>query len=170
MYLLQLWCEPMTHCHVKLLVYYYCIYVVLIDINQWVVMQERTTDDSKESESLKQLLTARMQEFIEEMLIPHFGGMMTFVKECETAFDRGNIEALKSQERTSEHCWCFSTRFSYMKLLLFCCWFQTAISRAWYCIPDYQYTADPVFYTVWNKYFFTQLFSPTYTLCHCYSL
>ena len=67
-------------------------------------MQERTTDDSKESESLKQLLTARMQEFIEEMLIPHFGGMMTFVKECETAFDRGNIEALKSQERTSEHC------------------------------------------------------------------
>ncbi|KAI0213670.1 Vacuolar protein sorting-associated protein 52-like [Lamellibrachia satsuma] len=63
------------------------------------VLIERTTDDSKESESLKQLLTARMQEFIEEMLIPHFGGMMTFVKDCEADFDKGNIEALKSQER-----------------------------------------------------------------------
>ena len=63
-------------------------------------LQERTTDDSKESESLKQLLTARMQEFIEEMLIPHFGGMMTFVKDCEAAFDRGNIDILKSYEST----------------------------------------------------------------------
>ena len=61
-------------------------------------LQERTTDDSKESESLKQLLTARMQEFIEEMLIPHFGGMMAFVKDCEGAFDRGNIDILKSYE------------------------------------------------------------------------
>ena len=40
-------------------------------------------DDSKESESFQQLLNSRTQEYVEEILAPHFGGMMAFVKECE---------------------------------------------------------------------------------------
>ena len=63
------------------------------------VIMERTTDDSKESESFKELLTARTQEFIEEILIPHFGDLITFVKEAESCAERGQLEMYKHQER-----------------------------------------------------------------------
>ena len=63
-----------------------------------LILQERATDDSKESESFKELLTARTQEFIEEILSPHFGGMITFVKEAESMMERGAADSLKSQE------------------------------------------------------------------------
>jgi len=62
------------------------------------VWQERTTDDCKESECLKELLSARTHEYIEEVLQPHFGGMITFVKDCEVAAERGNVDHLKAQE------------------------------------------------------------------------
>lgn len=67
--------------------------------HELIFLQERTTDDSKESESFKELLAARTQEFIEEILTPHFGGMMTFVKEAELLQERGQLDALKNQER-----------------------------------------------------------------------
>ncbi|ELT91956.1 hypothetical protein CAPTEDRAFT_183678 [Capitella teleta] len=63
------------------------------------VIMERTTDDSKESEGFKELLAARTQEFIEEILTPHFGGMMMFVKEAEVLQERGQLDILKNQER-----------------------------------------------------------------------
>ncbi|XP_053380589.1 vacuolar protein sorting-associated protein 52 homolog isoform X2 [Mercenaria mercenaria] len=63
------------------------------------VITERTTEDSKESESFKELLTARTHEFIEEVLTPHFGGMIMFVKDCEAHIERGNMEALRHEER-----------------------------------------------------------------------
>lgn len=46
------------------------------------VMSERTTN-SKETEYFQQLLNARTQEFVEETLMPSFGGMIAFVKEVE---------------------------------------------------------------------------------------
>ena len=64
-------------------------------------VQERTTDDSKESECLKQLLSARTHEYIEEVLQPHFGGMIAFVKECEVAVERGNVDSLRAHESQS---------------------------------------------------------------------
>ena len=60
--------------------------------------QERTTEDSKESESFKELLTARTHEFIEEVLTPHFGNMIMFVKDCEGVIERGNPEALRHED------------------------------------------------------------------------
>lgn len=63
------------------------------------VIVERTTDNCKESESFKELLSARSQEFIEEILQNHFGGLIAFVKECEGALDQGNAERMKSEER-----------------------------------------------------------------------
>ena len=40
---------------------------------------------------------------MEESLSPHFGGMVTFVKECELIIESGNsIEALKKHEGTVE--------------------------------------------------------------------
>ena len=45
------------------------------------------------------LLTSRTHEFVDEILLPCYGGIMMFVKEAEAAIERGNIEPLKNQER-----------------------------------------------------------------------
>ncbi|BFZ20252.1 hypothetical protein BsWGS_23291 [Bradybaena similaris] len=63
------------------------------------VLVERTTDDSKEAEMYRDLLAARTQEFVEEILAPHFGGLITFVKDCEVYIERGQGEKLQSEEK-----------------------------------------------------------------------
>ncbi|XP_064407979.1 vacuolar protein sorting-associated protein 52 homolog isoform X2 [Latimeria chalumnae] len=62
------------------------------------VLMERAADDSKEVESFQQLLTARTQEFIEEILSPPFGGMIAFVKESEALVEKGQLDRLKTDE------------------------------------------------------------------------
>lgn len=62
------------------------------------VLMERTTEDSRETESFKELLTARTGEFIEEILSPYFGGMIMFVKDCEVQMDRGGPDSVKCDE------------------------------------------------------------------------
>ncbi|XP_054716270.1 vacuolar protein sorting-associated protein 52 homolog [Uloborus diversus] len=61
------------------------------------VLLERTKEDSRESESFKDLLNARIMEYVEEILSPYFGGMMTFVKDCEKYLERGQMDCLKSE-------------------------------------------------------------------------
>jgi len=80
--------------------------------------QERTTDDSKESECLKELLSARTQEYIEEVLQPHFGGLITFVKDCEVAIERANTEHLNAQESMSFifTAWCTTVQSPVLRL------------------------------------------------------
>lgn len=39
-----------------------------------------------------------MQEFIEEILSPPFGGMIAFVKEAEALLEKGQLERLKNEE------------------------------------------------------------------------
>ncbi|XP_028819771.1 vacuolar protein sorting-associated protein 52 homolog [Denticeps clupeoides] len=62
------------------------------------VLMERATDDSKEVEGFQQLLMARTQEFIEEILSSPFGGMIAFVKESEALMERGQLDKLKNDE------------------------------------------------------------------------
>ncbi|CAL8396207.1 unnamed protein product [Gadus morhua 'NCC'] len=62
------------------------------------VLMERAADDSKEVEGFQQLLLARTQEFIEELLSPPFGGMISFVKEAEVLMERGQLDRLKNDE------------------------------------------------------------------------
>lgn len=62
------------------------------------VLMERAADDSKEVESFQQLLLARTQEFIEEILSPPFGGMIAFVKESEALMEKGQLDKLKNDE------------------------------------------------------------------------
>ncbi|KAI5100902.1 vacuolar protein sorting-associated protein 52-like isoform X1 [Silurus meridionalis] len=62
------------------------------------VLMERAADDSKEVEGFQQLLLARTQEFIEEILAPPFGGMITFVKESEALIEKGQLDKLKNDE------------------------------------------------------------------------
>ncbi|XP_077286591.1 vacuolar protein sorting 52 [Arctopsyche grandis] len=65
------------------------------------VLMERTRDNSKEAESFREQLQARSNEYVEEILSPHFGGMIQFVKEGEQMIERGQVEQLKAQERKS---------------------------------------------------------------------
>ncbi|KAI1902344.1 hypothetical protein AGOR_G00043800 [Albula goreensis] len=62
------------------------------------VLTERAADDSKEVEGFQQLLLARTQEFIEEILSPPFGGMIAFVKESEALMEKGQLDRLKNDE------------------------------------------------------------------------
>ncbi|XP_035284120.1 vacuolar protein sorting-associated protein 52 homolog [Anguilla rostrata] len=62
------------------------------------VLMERAADDSKEVEGFQQLLLARTQEFIEEILSSPFGGMIAFVKESEALMEKGQLDRLKNDE------------------------------------------------------------------------
>ncbi|XP_072315717.1 vacuolar protein sorting-associated protein 52 homolog [Eucyclogobius newberryi] len=62
------------------------------------VLMERAADDSKEVEGFQQLLLARTQEFIEEILSAPFGGMISFVKEAEGLMEKGQLDKLKNDE------------------------------------------------------------------------
>ncbi|XP_052440425.1 vacuolar protein sorting-associated protein 52 homolog isoform X2 [Carassius gibelio] len=62
------------------------------------VLTERAADDSKEVEGFQQLLLARTQEFIEEILSPPFGGMIAFVKESEALMEKGQLDKLRNDE------------------------------------------------------------------------
>ncbi|PVD21732.1 hypothetical protein C0Q70_17532 [Pomacea canaliculata] len=63
------------------------------------VLVERTSEDSKEAEVIRDLLTARTGEYVEEVLAPHFGGMITFVRDCENLVDKGQLDTFANQEK-----------------------------------------------------------------------
>lgn len=65
------------------------------------VLVERTKDNSKEANAFREQLNLRSGEFVEEILQPHFGGMIQFVKDCEVMVEKEQIEELKRQERRS---------------------------------------------------------------------
>lgn len=62
------------------------------------IIMERTRDNSKEAESFKARLSSKSAEYVEEILSPHFGEMMQFVKECEHLMEKGQSEELKRYE------------------------------------------------------------------------
>lgn len=62
------------------------------------VLTERTRENSKEAESFREQLTARSSEFVEEVLSPHFGGIIQLVKESEALIEKGQADDLKRQE------------------------------------------------------------------------
>lgn len=47
------------------------------------ILMERTRDNTKEAEAFREQLTARSNEYVEEILGPHIGGIIQFVKDCE---------------------------------------------------------------------------------------
>lgn len=62
------------------------------------IIMERTRDNSKEAESFRARLSSKSAEYVEEILSPHFGEMMQFVKECEHLQEVGKQEELKAME------------------------------------------------------------------------
>ncbi|KAI4465461.1 suppressor of actin mutations 2/vacuolar protein sorting 52 [Holotrichia oblita] len=65
------------------------------------IIMERTRDNSKEAESFRARLSTKSAEYVEEILSPHFGEIMQFVKECEHLNEKGQVEELKKYENKS---------------------------------------------------------------------
>lgn len=65
------------------------------------VLMEHTRDNSKEAEAFREQLNARSAEYVEEILAPHFGGIIQFVRECELFYKKELFEELRKQERKS---------------------------------------------------------------------
>ncbi|XP_069688435.1 vacuolar protein sorting-associated protein 52 homolog isoform X2 [Periplaneta americana] len=63
------------------------------------VLMERTRDNSKEAESFREQFNTRSAEYVEEILSPHFGGILQFVKEGEVLVDKGQADELKNHEK-----------------------------------------------------------------------
>ena len=61
--------------------------------------KERNREESREAARCKELLSARISEFVEEIIFSHFEGLVRFVKDCEVMLTRGNNEALRNEER-----------------------------------------------------------------------
>lgn len=57
--------------------------------------QERTSENCSEAESYRDLLQGRTNEYIEEILAPNFGLLVTFVKEFEFLTEQNQTESLK---------------------------------------------------------------------------
>jgi hypothetical protein len=64
----------------------------------YTCMQERTRDNSKEAESFRGHLNNKSAEYVEEILSPHFGGILQFVKEGEALVEKGQGDELKHHE------------------------------------------------------------------------
>lgn len=65
------------------------------------VLMEHTRDNSKEAEAFREQLTVKSAEYVEEILSPHFGGIIQFIKDCEPYLEKEQTEELKRQERRS---------------------------------------------------------------------
>jgi len=66
------------------------------------VITERTTDDSKEKDGFQQKLNSRTQEYVEEALLPYFGGMIKFVSEIEPRLEKGEAQYINVNENHIE--------------------------------------------------------------------
>ncbi|CAH0725898.1 unnamed protein product, partial [Brenthis ino] len=65
------------------------------------ILMERTRDNTKEAESFREQLQARSSEYVEEILSPHFGGLMQFVKEGEQLLETDRKNELTNLEKKS---------------------------------------------------------------------
>lgn len=62
------------------------------------VMQENLQEDTRETDTVKVLLSQRTNEFVEELLSPYFGPMIEFIKHSEAAVERGHPDSIKADE------------------------------------------------------------------------
>lgn len=62
------------------------------------VLLERVKEESKESKNIKAQLNRRVGDYVEELLDPHFGGMLRFVKDCEAFLEKNDQNSLAREE------------------------------------------------------------------------
>lgn len=73
------------------------------------ILMERTRDNTKEAESFREQLQARSSEYVEEILSPHFGGLIQFVKEGEQLLETNKNDLAKLERKSLALVASFST-------------------------------------------------------------
>ena len=63
------------------------------------ILIERTKDDSKESETFREQLKSRSEEFVTLILENHFGQLIKWSKEAERKLEAGDLDGLRAEER-----------------------------------------------------------------------
>ena len=63
------------------------------------IVIERTKDDSKESETFREQLKARSEEFVSLVLENHLGNLIQWSKEAESMLDGGDLEGVRAEEK-----------------------------------------------------------------------
>lgn len=64
-----------------------------------VFKRSEIREDSRDIEEIKLQLNKRIQEIVEELLYPHFGSVICFVKDCEVFLERDDQESLRQNEQ-----------------------------------------------------------------------
>lgn len=64
-----------------------------------VFKRSNIKEESKDTEEIKLQLNKRIQEIVEELLYPHFGSLICFVKDCEVYLERDDQDSLKRNEK-----------------------------------------------------------------------
>lgn len=62
------------------------------------IIMDRIRDNCKQVEVFKSRLAANSGEYAEEILLPHFGQMVQYVKQCEYYLENSKIKELKAME------------------------------------------------------------------------
>jgi vacuolar protein sorting-associated protein 52 len=62
------------------------------------VILEKFKEDNRESQNIKELLSSRVNDYVEEVLITYFANLICFVKDCEIIIEKDNLNQLKSYE------------------------------------------------------------------------
>ena len=62
------------------------------------ILQEKTSGESNEAGNFRQQFTSRSNEYVEEILRPHFGELLSFVKDAEVLIEQKEEEKLKGQQ------------------------------------------------------------------------
>lgn len=62
------------------------------------IITERIRNNCKEVDTFRTLLDAKSVEYVEEILSPHFGGIIQYVKEGELLIEQNHLDELKKQE------------------------------------------------------------------------
>lgn len=63
-----------------------------------VFKRSNVREDSKDIEEINLQMSKRIQEIVEELLYPHFGPIICFVKDCEVYLERDDTDSLKKNE------------------------------------------------------------------------
>lgn len=77
--------------------FFLIFFKVKFDLN-FFLFKERIKEDNREAQNLKELLANRINDYVEEVLMPYFGNLICFVKECEIIIEKENFNALKAYE------------------------------------------------------------------------
>ena len=67
------------------------------------IVIERTKDDSKESETFREQLKARSEEFVSLVLETHFGHLIQWSKEAERKLDGGDLKGAQGGGEEGHH-------------------------------------------------------------------